>query len=179
MESAVSYFHQESERLIYRKLTQEDCKSWEVFFDGNERLHFLGLDVSKSREILAKEWIDRQMERYENEGTGLLAVIEKSTGDLIGMCGIIQRTLFEKTEFEIGYSFMQNQWKKGFATEAAIQMRKFGINNKLSNRLISIIHKENTDSMSVARRNEMQPLRDTVFMGMDVVIFGTEMAGKE
>ena len=170
----MNYFQQESKRLIFRKLTQADIPTWQKFFVGNDRLRFLGIDPSKSSKVLAKEWIDRQLQRYE-EGTGLLAVIEKSSGELIGMCGILHREIEEEREYEIAYSFLSNHWKKGYATEAAQQMKKFGIDTEMSDRFISIIHKENADSMAVAQRNGMKPMHAFNFMGMDVIIFGTEI----
>ena len=168
-----AYFEQSSERLIYRKLTKGDTKTWGAFFENNDRLHFLGIDGSKGKEALAIEWIDKQEGRYLNEGLGLLAVINKETGDFLGACGLLPRAIKNKYELEVGYSFLPQYWGKGYATEAANQMRKFGLENNMANRIISIIHVDNEDSMKVARRNTMQPLFDDTYMGMPVTIFGT------
>jgi [ribosomal protein S5]-alanine N-acetyltransferase len=165
LESEMNYFQQVSERLIFRKLTHADIPTWQSFFVGNDRLVFLGIDATQSHKVLAKEWIDRQLQRYAEEGTGLLAVIEKSSGELIGMCGILKREIEEELEYEIAYSFLPKFWKKGYATEAAKQMKKFGAETELSNRFISIIHKDNTDSIAVAQRNGMQPVQATPFHG--------------
>jgi ribosomal-protein-alanine N-acetyltransferase len=169
----MDYFHQESERLIYRKLTYDDQKSWEEFFVNNDRIHFLGLDPTKSKEELSKETMDKQLSRYKEDGNGLLAVIEKVSGNLIGLCGILTREIKEKKEYEIGYSIKPAYWKKGYATEAAKQMKDFGLKTKLSNRFISIIHKDNEDSFAVARKNGMNPYLVTKFMNMDVVIYAS------
>lgn len=165
------YFNQESERLEYRALTKEDVYSWLEFFENNDRLHFLGLDTNKPVMELAQDWIEKQLERYENQGLGLLAVIEKDSLNLIGMCGIIPRELDGKNELEIGYSFKPKYWGKGYATEAASHMKRFGLKNGITNRFISIIHKDNQDSMRVAMKNGMSPLRDSEFMGMPVIIY--------
>ena len=42
----MDYFNQQSERLVFRKLTKEDVPSWTEFFENNEFLGFLGIDVS-------------------------------------------------------------------------------------------------------------------------------------
>ena len=168
-----NYFQQESKRLYYRKVTEDDLESWCDFFVNNDRLHFLGIDTSKSKEELAKEWVDKQADRYRNEGFGLLAVIEKETNKLVGSCGLLPRVINNTHELEIGYSFIPQSWGKGFATESAIQMRKFGIKNNLAKRYISIIHKDNLDSMKVALRNGMSPLFNYSYLGMDVIIHGT------
>ena len=171
-----SYFHQESERLIFRALNLEDIPLWVEFFHENPYTHFVGVDPSKNETPLdiSKEWIKRQLERYEKDGYGMLAVIEKSSGDFIGMTGIISREVEGVNEKEIGYSYMPKTWGKGYATEAAIQMHKFGIENKLNDRFISMIHLENIASMRVAKKNGMKPLFETFFQNMNCMVYGTE-----
>lgn len=170
----MDYFNQESERLSYRKLTYDDAKSWEEFFVNNNRIHFLGLDPKRPKEELAKETIARQLKRYEEDKIGLLAVIEKKSGDLIGLTGLISREVENKKEIEIGYSFKAKYWGNGYATEAAQSMKTFGLNNEIAKRFISIIHKDNTTSFRVAERNGMKPIIETNFMGMDVIIYGSK-----
>lgn len=168
----MDYFNQESERLIFRKLTEADIPSWLEFFEDNDRLHFNGLDLSKSYEELADGWIRKQFERYEEQGFGHLAVIEKTSGIFIGMTGILPRTILEKPEYEIAYSLKPKFWRKGYGTEMAKKMKEFGIQNVATDRFISIIDKENKDSIHVARKNGMDLLFDTEYMGMDVHVFG-------
>jgi ribosomal-protein-alanine N-acetyltransferase len=169
----MNYFNQESARLQYRKLTYADLKSWEEFFVDNDRIHFLGLNPKKSKEELSKESIDRQIVRYKDDKNGLLAVIEKSSGELIGLSGLLTREIEGKIEYEIGYSLKSRFWKHGFATEAAKQMKKFGLEAKIAKRFISIIHKDNIDSFAVAERNRMFPYLEITFMGIEVIVFST------
>lgn len=175
MKTAIDqYFNQESKRLIFRRLTSNDNKSWEEFYENNDRLHFVGADASKTKEELAETAINRQLERYEKDGLGLLAVIEKNTGAFIGLGGIILREISEEPEFEISYSLKPPYWKKGYGTEIAIQMKYFGEKYRISQHFISIIDKENYDSRNVASKNGMSIIRETQFMGMDVFVYGTK-----
>lgn len=169
----MNYFNQESERLRYRKLTEADIPLWIEFFIDNNLLHFLGLDMTKSHLELATGWITRQFQRYEEEGLGHLAVVEKTTGKLIGMSGIIPRELDGNSFYEIAYSFIPNYWGKGFASEASQQMKKFGFENKISTQFISIIDLENYASQNVARKNNMEIIFNSTYEGMEVFIFGT------
>lgn len=171
-----SYFHQETERLKFRALTLEDIPLWVEFLDGNDALRFVGVNEgNKQGDLeLATEWINRQLGRYEEDGYGMLAAVEKETGDFIGMTGIISRDVAGKQEKEIGYSYFPRTWGKGYATEAAIQMHNFGKENQLANRFVSMIHLENFASMRVAEKNGMKRLFETVFMDMEVIVFGTE-----
>lgn len=169
----MDYFSQESERLKFRKITEKDIPSWVEFFVDNDRLHFLGItDWSKSKEVLAKEWIMAQLDRYEKEGLGHLAVEIKESGEFIGMGGILTRELNGKKEYEVSYSLKPTFWKKGYGTEIAKQMKKYGVKNIKTDRFISIIETENIDSIHIAEKNGMSALFNTEFLSMKVIVYG-------
>ena len=169
----LEYFNQESERLTFRKLTKKDIESWKEFFEENDRLHFLGIDLSKTKNELAEGWINKQLERYETQGLGHLAVIEKDSGKFIGMGGILPREIEEKEVFEITYSLKPKFWRKGYGTEIAKQMKIFGSENKVAKQFVSIIDKNNLESINVAKKNEMEIIFETEYLGMDVFVYGT------
>ncbi|WP_051568263.1 GNAT family N-acetyltransferase [Crocinitomix catalasitica] len=168
------YFNQESERLTYRKLTADDIPSWLEFFQENDRLHFLGMDLTKKNTDLAGDWIRAQFNRYEQFGLGHLAAIEKETGLLIGLGGIIPREIDGHQEYEIAYSIKPKFWGKGYATELAQTMKHFGMKHIKTKRFISIIDVNNVDSARVAKKNGMDILFKTEFLGMQVNIYGIE-----
>lgn len=168
----MDYFNQASDRLYYRKLNESDIADWLAFFEDNDRLHFLGLDLTKEYAVLAEEWIHKQLLRYENEGFGQLAVIEKGSNQLVGLGGLIPRELNEQNQLEVTYSIKKEFWGKGYGTEIACQMKEFGQQHNLSGDFISIIHKDNIASINVARKNGMCILFETQFLGMDVYVFG-------
>ncbi len=171
----MDYFKQESIRLRFRKLTEADIPSWVEFFIDNDRLHFLGIDdLSKGKEKLAKDWIMAQLNRYEKQGLGHLAVELKETGQFIGMGGILPRELNEQEVYEIAFSIKPKFWGKGYATETAKQLKKFGFENLALNQLISIIDIANLDSIKVAKKNGMTVFFRTVYLGMNVDVYGLE-----
>ena len=171
----MSYFHQESERLIFRKVGLGDVPAWREFFINDSLVHFLGLALNKSPEELATNWIEMQLKRYEECSLGHLAVIEKTSNQLIGMAGIIPRNLADREDYEIAYSFIPKYWGKGFATEAARTLLDYGKENIKTDRFISIIDLENHASANVARKNGMEILFQTEFLGMDVNVFGINL----
>jgi ribosomal-protein-alanine N-acetyltransferase len=63
-------------------------------------------------------------------------------------------------------------WGKGYATELAVGMKRYGLANNVSDKFISIIHKENVASMNVARKNGMTNLYETKYYEMPVFVFG-------
>ena len=101
MSQSSDYFDQQSSRLIYRKLQLSDIESWKEFFYDNDRLHFMGMDLSKEIAMLAHDWIHTQLHRYQEHRLGHLAVIQKNSGAFIGMGGILPREIEGKKELEI------------------------------------------------------------------------------
>ncbi len=168
------YEKQESERLSFRKVNQLDVKSWKEFFIDNVNLPFYFIDRSKKPEVLAQNWINMQLDRYNANEYGHLVAIEKHSGKFIGMGGIILREIKGKQEFEIAYALKPAFWGKGFGTEIATTIKNYGVTHQLSNRFISIIHKDNTASMHVAKKTGMILLYKTKYFEMDVSIFGTD-----
>ena len=169
----MDYYKQETERLLLQKLTEDDIDAWAEFFVDNPDGRFVAVDFSLDKLTSSKIWIDRQLERYANNQFGFLGAVEKTTGNLVGMGGILIREQFDgKDEFEIGYSLLPKYWGMGYATEIATHMKVFGKQNNVSDKFISIIHKENVGSMNVARKNGMTNLYETTFYEMPVFVCG-------
>lgn len=171
----MNYFQQASNRLIFRKTSLADIPAWTEFFEKNDTLKFLGIDLSKDAKTHATDWITMQLGRYEKSGLGHLAVIEKVSGEFIGMGGILPRILNEKPVFEIAYSLKPAFWGKGYGTELARQMKQFGKEHKIAEQFVSIIHKDNAASIHVAEKNGMCVLFETHYLGMDVFVYGIDV----
>ncbi|XOV66468.1 MAG: GNAT family N-acetyltransferase [Fluviicola sp.] len=169
-----NYFNQESARLRYRALTRDDIPAWATFFENNDSLHFFNLEKNYNGMEQSQIWIERQLNRYDEFGLGLLAATEKESENLVGIVGLIPRTFEKGDEIEIGYSFLPSCWGNGYATEAAITMKEFARDNRIAPRVVSMINPDNLPSINVAKRNGMKPLFETVFEGEKHIVFGTE-----
>ncbi len=146
-----SYSH-ESTRLIMRPLVLGDVKPWEDFMKSNDATAFFPPKL-KPPHFTAKDWIERQMQRYENDQLGLLALTEKKSGHFIGMSGLLKQEVNGKPEIEVGYHLLPTYWKNGYAREAALYFLKFGFITMLPSSIISLIHIENASSQRVAQAN--------------------------
>ena len=65
------------------------------------------------------------------------------------------REVENEFELEIAYSILPQFRGQGFAVEAAKKCRDFAFENDFHDRLISIIHLENSNSKNVALKNGM------------------------
>ena len=160
-----------TERLLIRKLEESDIEFWTEFFINNDSLPYLGIDLNKSPQESAKEWILFQHKRYKENRYGHHALIEKESERFVGMCGLLTQNVEEKQEIEIGYSLLPEFWGKGYATEAAHFFRNFGFKHKNLDSIISIIDIRNIASQKVAVKNGMKISRQIKYHNLDVYIY--------
>lgn len=163
--------NQESERLLFRKLEDEDFNEWLKFFKDPGSVKYLAFPKDKTPEELCELWFEKINNRYKNNLGGMNVLIEKETNKLVGQCGLLIQEIDGITELEIGYSLMPEFRGKGFAKEAAIKCRKFAFENNFADSLISIIHPDNKASIAVAAANNMKFDKTSTFFGMEVNIY--------
>lgn len=163
-----------TDRLNIRPLTLDDIPLWSTFLGDPSTTRYFPEAMRAQGAQQARPWIERQIDRYHNGQFGLLALLEKESGNFVGQCGLITQTVDEQEVLEIGYHLLPDYWGKGYATEAARFFRQYAFSRKLADRLVSIIHIDNVPSQRVAERNGMRRGRRTDFRGIPVFIYHTE-----
>ena len=120
-------------------------------------------------------WLQRNLDHQAHYGYGLYAIIEQTSGDLIGDCGLEMMELDDGTTVaELGYDLRSNYWGRGYATEAALAVREYAFTMLNLPRLISLIRVGNLASQAVARKIGMK-LTNT-FMRGDVAYWQYEIS---
>ena len=142
----------ETERLVLRRLTQDDFDGIARTLKDPEAMYAYEHGFSDAE---VQEWLDRQLARYDKYGFGLWAVIEKATGELIGQCGLTMQDCGGQELLEVGYLFQRDRWHNGFATEVAVACRDYAFDVLGADEVFSIIRDNNYASQNVARRNGM------------------------
>lgn len=122
-------------------------------------------------------WVRRNLERYERDGFGLLAVVERRTGEVIGDCGPTLQEVDGEHHVELGWHIRRDRQGHGFATEAGQACRDRAFEVLEPARLISLIRPENVPSWSVARKLGFTPWRPTVRVGMAHVVWSLSPSG--
>lgn len=164
----------ETERLIARPLIREDIPIWNGFFKDPKAIAYFP-DTLINNNGVSEKWISRQIKRYGENQFGLMALIEKKSGNFAGQCGLLTQNVDDIKELEIGYHLFSRYWGKGYASEAAGMFRDFAFDHQLAPSLISIIDIRNKPSQKVAERNGMIKGKLTAFKGLEVNIYRISM----
>jgi [ribosomal protein S5]-alanine N-acetyltransferase len=157
----------ETERLVLRPLTRADEAELAAVLSDAEAMRWYPRAFTQD-EVL--EWIERQIGRYE-DGSGLLGLVEKQTGRLIGDCGAVWQDVEGRVELEIAYHVRRERWKQGFATEAARAMIDDAFRRFEVERVVSMIRPENAASRRVAEKNGLTVDRVVFWRGYDHCVY--------
>lgn len=145
----------ETERLILRELTADDFDAlYEILADSDIMQHYpYTFDEDRVR-----GWITKNIDRYKTFGFGLWAVCLKSTGEMIGDCGITMQNINGVIKPEIGYHIHKKYWRQGYAKEAAKKCRDWVFTNTPFNVVYSYMKSTNTASYRTAMSNGMNKI---------------------
>jgi [ribosomal protein S5]-alanine N-acetyltransferase len=142
----------ETSRLILREFRPEDVDALALTLSDAETMRFYPAPFTRRG---VEDWIFHNRVRYRRDGHGLWGMILKSSGELIGDCGLTVQDAGGTNEIEIGYHVRRDLWGQGLATEAARACRDFGFARLPVEKLISLIRPENLPSRRVAEKNGM------------------------
>ena len=153
----------ETERLLLLRLRLDDVEAiFAVIGDPIAMQHYPRTFEHRD----AEEWVERNLRRYAEHGHGLYALVLKTSGDVIGDCGLVTQQIEGRPELEVGYHLRRDQWGRGYATEAARGCMEFAFGVLHAPKVISLIRPENLPSRRVAERNGMQVEREVIHGGL-------------
>jgi len=149
----------ETARLRLRPLGLDDVDALETVIGNAETMRWYPAPYDRDGVIA---WIDKQLQRYERDGFGLLAVEERATGAFIGDCGPTVQLVEGEPHVELGWHTRRDRWGEGFATEAGAACRDWCWSNLDVDHLISLVRPENRQSWRVAEKLGMTVWRETM-----------------
>jgi [ribosomal protein S5]-alanine N-acetyltransferase len=157
----------ETPRLILREMTPGDAPALHAVLGDAEAMRWYPRAYTFEE---VEQWIDRQISRYPS-GAGLLGLVLKETGALIGDCGIVWQDVEGVEEPEVGYQVLRARWNQGLATEAARAVRDYAFSVLGCDCVISLIRPDNTPSRRVAEKNGLTLDRVVFWRGYDHCVY--------
>ncbi len=161
----------ETKRLVLREFTANDADALVLILCDPETMKYYPATIDRAG---TQQWIERNLRRYAEDEVGLWAMVLKTSGEMIGDCGIIRQLVEGQYLFEIGYHLRRDHWGQGLAAEAAVACREWGFAHLGADRLISLIRPENVPSCRVAERNGMTIWKEVDWRGLRHYVYAVE-----
>jgi ribosomal-protein-alanine N-acetyltransferase len=139
----------ETQRLVLRNTRASDIPTLVSMWTDPEVTRFMGGPRDAA-------WLEKNFAEDANNRDPLLydqwPVVDKSSGKMIGYCGLLDKEVEGQPEVELVYVFVPAAWGRGYATEMALALREHATRKMGLRRLVALIEPENEPSARVAER---------------------------
>ena len=140
----------ETERLILRRFTIADAPFIVELLNQPSWLRFVGDRGIRTIDDAEKYIVKVHLASYELVGFGLNLTELKDGHAPIGMCGLIKRETLD--DVDIGFAFLPQFWRKGYAFEAASAAMEYGRHELKLKRIVAIVMPDNERSIKLLKR---------------------------
>ncbi|RBY75625.1 GNAT family N-acetyltransferase [Blastococcus sp. TF02-09] len=140
--------HLESERLLLPPLAPRHAAALAVVHADEEVARYIG--GARLDAVGTAEQVLRFAEVWAEHGFGQSAVIERTSGALVGRCGLHPWPAWG--EVELGFVLAREVQGRGYATEAATVWLDTAFGVLGLDRLTAVIHPDNGPSRALAAR---------------------------
>ncbi len=96
-------------------------------------------------------WIKDRISQYESHGYSLWLVQLRATGEPVGQVGLVPQIIDGVDKPEVGYMIRSDQWRQGYAAEAAMGVIYYARTTLDMRRLVSLVRPENVPSQEMAK----------------------------
>jgi len=140
----------ETPRLCLRWLEPADASFILALLNEPGWLRFIGQMMVKTEADAMRYLQNGPLKMYQERGFGLYGVALKSTGELIGLCGLIKRPTLP--DVDLGFAFLARYGGQGYAFEAAQACVALAREQFHLGRLVAITDADNRRSIQLLSR---------------------------
>ncbi len=154
-------------RLSYRPIALDDLEPYAEFLADPECTRYLLVPEPHSHEVALA-----LLKRSVAEHDGVIGMSTLHDGDaLVGWAGYQEREIDGVHETELGWLIRRANWGRGYASEAALELRPLG-----PERTIHLIHPDNAASIAVARKLAAVCEREITINRRPVAVYVSHLA---
>ncbi len=157
----------ETERLTLRQWRLADFDAVAGFLTDADATRLLGNGARTHHE--AWDWFCAAVGVWQLTGRGLFALEAKTSGGLLGWCGLWHPV--DLDEPELAWSLFPSAQGSGFATEAARRVQRWAAQDLGLPPLFSFVHPDNHPSRAVAERLGAEIESETTFRGRPRLVY--------
>jgi ribosomal-protein-alanine N-acetyltransferase len=149
----------ETVRLLIRPFVIGDLDELYNLYNRAELMRYVDGGVRSHEET--RVYLQGYIADYERYGFGLCAAIFKSTGQMIGRCGLIPIPTEAGVEGELVFMFKKDYWGLGLATEFCQAMVRYAFDKIQLTRVFATANRHHLASIRVLQKTGMHCLRST------------------
>lgn len=164
----------ETERLELRHLTLDDAGFIVELLNDPSFVRYIGDRGVRSLDD-GRAYIEKgPLTSYQRFGFGLWLVQSKTSGEALGLCGLVNRDTLP--DIDIGYAFLACFRGQGYAIEAALAVRDYAFSTVKLKRLVAIVDPANPRSIRVLEKAGLKYERMIKLMddGIDLMLFAMD-----
>lgn len=139
-----------TERLEIRQFDLNDDEFILRLLNEESFLHFIGDKGVRTLEDARRYLSNGPIASYAVHGFGLFLVVERSSGDSIGMCGLLRRD--DQAHPDIGFAFLAEFQSQGYAFESAAAVMEFGHTQLEIDTIVAFVNPDNGRSIRLLER---------------------------
>lgn len=158
----------ETPRLLLRPLTAGDLDEFVALHEDPVVTRY----ISSFDRRQAEERLETNGREWRERGHGLIAVLERASGDFLGRAAVKYWPQFDETE--VGWTLRRDAWGQGYATEAGRACVDWGFAEFELPYLTAMINAGNVRSIRVAQRLGFAPVREDVLLEDPVTVYAVQ-----
>jgi ribosomal-protein-alanine N-acetyltransferase len=162
-----------TDRCELRLLTADDAEPLQRLYGDPEAMRYVGADGRARTPEQTARGVGRLIEHQEQHGFSLWAVMERATGEVIGVAGLVLEE-FEGPDVEVVYELQRDRWGRGIATEVGRACLDLAFGPLALRRVIALAYPENEPSVRVMHKIGMRPDGEVEAYGRTMVRYVAE-----
>jgi len=145
----------ETARLVLRRPRESDIEPLMAMDADPEVMRYIGsgavVPPDRDRALRA---LARWRQLWDEQGFGMCSVIVRESGEYAGWVTLAVPAFLPEIlpAVEIGWRLRREHWGRGYATEAAAELLRFGLGDAGLDRVVSIRHVDNARSERVMNK---------------------------
>ena len=164
----IQHYEMTSERLRFRRLRADDFALVSPILQDAQTMYAWEHPFTYEEVV---NWISDMLRRYQEDGCGYFAGLDRETGELIALAGPLSEQVGEnETAIGLGYIVRRSHWGQGYGTECARASIEFAFDKLDVPRVHALIRPNNLPSLHIAAACGMQPIGQMVkhYQGKDM-----------
>jgi len=157
-----------TERLELRKFAQQDRSEIIKLLGNSDFMAFSPTGTMKHDQ--ADMRFEELVRAFQNKGIGKFCVVERTTGELIGYCGMESFNYRGESVVELGYRLKVSARGKGYAFEASSAVLSFASQIGYT-KVLALTEPENIPSQRILLKLGFKPCGDGYYQNMPVQYF--------